>query len=155
MSHTNEYAEINDDNEKIYQDSLDINIETDNANSAGKINCIVSIPYQIPLPNDEMYFFIFLLTEVVPCMQRVVDFAGVLNDESVGEDAEVGFSMDQIKDAVVAERTTSGYIGNITLFLHFFMDSTNAPYNRVVTDVGRENMMSLRRRQGERIVSYK
>jgi hypothetical protein len=58
MSRTNENAEINDDNETIYLDSSDINIETEDANSAansaGKINCIVSLPYRIPLPNDEM-----------------------------------------------------------------------------------------------------
>jgi hypothetical protein len=88
-------------------------------------------------------------------MQRIVDFAGVLNDESIGDGEEEGFTMDQIKDAVVAERTTSGYIGNITLFLHFCMESTIAPYNMVLTDEGRANMESLHIRQGERVVAYK
>jgi hypothetical protein len=86
---------------------------------------------------------------------RVVDFTGVLNDESAGGDEEEGFTMDEIKDAVVAERTTCGYISNITLFLHFCNESTIAPYNRVLTEVGRANLESLRIRRGERVVAYK
>jgi hypothetical protein len=78
----------------------------------------------------------------------------VLDNEDVG-DNEVGFTMDEIKDAVVAERTTSSYIGNIYVFLQFCMDATSAPYNSVVTDIGRQNLMALHPRQGERSIAYK
>jgi hypothetical protein len=71
-------------------------------------------------------------------VQRFVDFAGVLNDDVEDNEDRTGFTMDNIKDTVVAERTTSSYIGNIYIFLQFCLDATIAPYNSVVTDVGRK-----------------
>jgi hypothetical protein len=68
---------------------------------------------------------------------------------------EEGFTMDAIKDAVVADRTTSSYIGNIYVFLQFCLDSTSAPYNTVVTEVGRENLRGLARRPRERAIDHK
>jgi hypothetical protein len=52
------------------------------------------------------------------------DFARVINyDNEEGEVAEDGFTKDQIKDAMVADRITSSYIGNIFLFLRYCMES--------------------------------
>jgi hypothetical protein len=93
---------------------------------------------------------------VVRPAQRVVEFAGVLNDVEENEDEdEPGFTMDDIKDAVVAERTTCSYIGNIYVFLQFCLDATCAPYNSVVTEAGRENLRQLHPRYGERAIEYK
>jgi hypothetical protein len=96
---------------------------------------------------------------IVRPVQRFVDFAGVLNDDNEDDVEEIGdeegFTMDDIKDAVVSERTTSSYIGNIYVFLQFCLDATSAPYNSVVTEVGRDNLRGLERRPRERAIEHK
>jgi hypothetical protein len=76
---------------------------------------------------------------------RIVDFAGVVNVNANGNGMETNtpFTMDQIKDAIVSEKTVPGYNGSIYAFLKFCSESTAAPYNVVLTEVGHQKMQLL------------
>jgi hypothetical protein len=56
---------------------------------------------------------------------------------------DVPFTMDEIKDGVVSDQTTAGYIGSILAFLMFCAESTIGPYNQVLTDFGQEQLRIL------------
>jgi hypothetical protein len=89
--------------------------------------------------------------------RNVVDFAGVVNNVNVTEEdgtVDVPFTMDEIKDGVVSEKTTAGYIGSIVAFLTFCAESTVAPYNLVVTESGHERLRMLKQRDGEKWLDY-
>jgi hypothetical protein len=100
---------------------------------------------------------------IIATRERIVEFAPNVNfapndeNEPNEDEAEaVGFTMDEIKDAVVAERTTISYIGNIFTFLSFCVESTVAPYNRVITEIGKSQLQLINTRQdGERLIDFK
>jgi hypothetical protein len=86
----------------------------------------------------------------------VVDFAGVVinNNEEDNGMSDAPFTMDEIKDGVVSEKTTAGYIGSILTFLTFCAESTIAPYSLVLTESGHERLGMLQQRVGERWLDY-
>jgi hypothetical protein len=83
----------------------------------------------------------------------VVDFAGVINEDGV-EISDAPFTMDEIKDAVVSEKTTAGYVGSILSFLRYCADSNVEPYSLVVTDAGRECLRTLEPRFREKALDF-
>jgi hypothetical protein len=89
--------------------------------------------------------------------QGVVDFADVVainNNEVEGGATDVPLTMDEIKDGVVSDSTTAGYIGSILCFLMFCADSTIGPYNQVLTDFGHDQLRILQQQVGERFLDY-